>query len=173
MTLKDIPLVAVVAVARNGVIGRDNRLLWRLKSDLRRFRALTTGKPIIMGRKTFLSIGRPLPNRRNIIVTRDPAFQADGIETAPSIEAALDLGKAAARAMQADEIIIGGGGDIYRALIDRCAKAYVTLVDTEVEGDAHFRWPLGDGWIETRRETHRPDADNEFGYSFIDYKRAR
>jgi dihydrofolate reductase len=166
-----LPLVAIVAVARNGVIGRDNRLLWRLKNDLRRFRALTIGKPIIMGRKTFLSIGKPLPGRHNIVVTRDPDFHVEGVTTVHSIDAALDNAYQAAETMKAAEIIIGGGGELYTALLSRCTKAHVTLVETDVEGDAFFPWPMPEGWLKTGSETHKADPENEFDYSFLDYNR--
>jgi dihydrofolate reductase len=168
-----VPLTAVVAVSRGGVIGRDNRLLWRLKADLRRFRALTIGKPIIMGRKTYLSIGKPLPGRHNIVVTRDAGFAAEGVETARSIDAALLAAQAAAQAMQASEIIVGGGGDIYAALLDQCARAHVTLVETDVEGDARFPWPMPPGWHETARQMHAADHDNEFACQFIEFERGK
>jgi dihydrofolate reductase len=171
--LPDIPLVAVVAIARNGVIGRDNKLLWRLKDDLRRFRALTIGKPVIMGRKTFLSIGRPLPNRHNIVVTRDVNFHAEGVETTLSIDAGLSAARRAAKAMDANEIIIGGGGEIYAALLGQCALAHVTLVDCAPEGDAAFPWPLTSDWRETARENHSSDADNEFDYSFLRFEQRK
>ncbi len=171
MPEKPLPLAAVVAVSRNGVIGRDNQLLWRLKDDLRRFRALTMGKPLIMGRKTFLSIGKALPGRHNIVVTRDASFSAEGVETTPSIEHALSAARSAAGKMGATEIIIGGGGEIYAALLDRCETAHVTLVETDVKGDAHFPWPMPPGWRETARESRPADAANEFSYAFIDFKR--
>jgi dihydrofolate reductase len=166
-----IPLVAVVAVARNGVIGRDNRLLWRLKSDLRRFRSLTLGKPLIMGRKTFLSIGKALPGRHCIVVTRDSAFSAADIEAVNSLDAALEAGSRAARGLGASEIMIGGGGEIYAELLPQCAKAHVTLVETECDGDATFPWPMPKGWQEMKREAHPADHDNEFAYSFVDFVR--
>jgi dihydrofolate reductase len=167
-----LPLTAIVAVSRNGVIGRDNTLVWRLKSDLRRFRALTMGKPIIMGRKTYLSIGRPLPGRHMIVISRDPGFGAEGIEAVTSVDAALAAGDRAAKAMNASDIVIGGGGEIYDLLLPRCGRAHVTLVETEAKGDAFFPWPMPVGWRETRRESHQADVDNEFAFSFIDFERA-
>jgi dihydrofolate reductase len=164
-----VPLVAVVAVARNGIIGGENRLLWRLRNDLRRFKALTIGKPLIMGRKTFLSIGKPLPGRHNIIVTRDPDFTADGVEIVHSLAEALSAGQRAAKTSGADEVIIGGGSEIYRALLPACSRAHVTLVDCAPEGDAVFPWPMPFPWRETARETHEADAENEHKYAFITF----
>jgi dihydrofolate reductase len=170
MAMQDsVPLVAVVAVAKNGVIGGENRLLWRLRSDLRRFKALTLGKPIVMGRKTFLSIGKPLPGRHNIIVTRDPDFTAEGIECTHTLDEALIAGQRAAKASGATEVIIGGGSEIYRALLPLCARAHVTLVDCTPEGDAHFDWPMPAPWRETAREEHERDEENEFASTFITY----
>src|SRR5262245_19310100 len=113
-----------VAVAENGVIGRDNGLPWRLSSDLRRFKAATMGKPVVMGRKTWESIGKPLPGRANIVVTRDRSFQPDGVETTASFDAALALARARAHEMAADQICIIGGGEIYRQAIGIADRLY-------------------------------------------------
>ncbi len=128
-----------VAVAQNGVIGRDNGLPWRLSSDLKRFKAGTMGKPIVMGRKTFESIGKPLPGRLNIVVTRDPAFCAEGVEVAASLDDALALARVRARCMAAaDEICVVGGGEIYRQALPIADRLHVTHVLADVDGDAHF-----------------------------------
>ena len=125
------PVVALIAaVARNGVIGAGDALPWRLSSDLKHFKALTMGKPLVMGRKTFQSIGRPLPGRAIIVVTRDEGFAADGVEIARDIEAALRLAEAKACAAGADEIIVAGGGEIYAQTIARAGRLYVTEVDS-------------------------------------------
>ncbi|MCD2181829.1 dihydrofolate reductase [Rhizobium sp. GN54] len=131
-------IVLVVAAALNGVIGRDGDLPWRLPSDLKRFRRLTIGKPVVMGRRTYQSIGRPLPGRPNIVVTRDTAFRPDGIIVARSVDEALVYARREAQALAADEICIIGGGDIYRQTIAEADAIHVTEVQAEVEGDTRF-----------------------------------
>ena len=128
-----------VAIAENGVIGREGGLPWRLSSDLKRFKAGTMGKPIIMGRKTWQGLGRPLPGRLNIVVTRDRAFRAEGAEVAASLEDAIVLAKARARCMAgADEICVIGGGEIYAQALPLADRLKVTHVLGEVEGDTRF-----------------------------------
>ena len=128
----------VVAVAQNGVIGRDNGLPWRLSSDLKRFKAVTMGKPIIMGRKTWDTLGKPLPGRTNIVITRDPAFAVDGVIAVRSVDEALMIAGSHAAADKVDEICIIGGGEIYRQLLDRADRLHVTWVLANIEGDASF-----------------------------------
>jgi dihydrofolate reductase len=132
------PIAIIVAVARNGVIGRDNALPWRLPGDLKHFKAVTLGKPVVMGRKTFESIGKPLPGRSNIVISRRADFSAAGATMARDIEAALTLADAVARRDGADEIMVIGGAEIYRQVLPRCQRLYLTRVHAEVEGDAHF-----------------------------------
>lgn len=128
-----------VAVAENGVIGRDNGLPWRLSGDLKRFKAGTMGKPIVMGRKTFESIGKPLPGRLNIVVTRDPTYRVEGVEVAGSLDDALALASVRARCMAgADEICVVGGAEIYRQALPIADRLYVTHVLADIEGDARF-----------------------------------
>jgi dihydrofolate reductase len=128
-----------VAIAQNGVIGREGGLPWRLSSDLKRFKADTMGKPVIMGRKTWEGIGRPLPGRLNIIVTRDKAFRADGAEIAGSLQDAISLATVRARCMAGvDEICVIGGGEIYRQALPIADRLYVTHVVGEVQGDTRF-----------------------------------
>ena len=110
----DVSVAIVVAAADNGVIGRDGAMPWRLSTDLKRFKAITMGKPVIMGRKTFESVGRPLPGRRNIVVTRNPAFSADGVEVFSDLDAAIAHARDAASADGLNEICVIGGGEIYR-----------------------------------------------------------
>src|SRR5436305_3228358 len=131
-------LVFVVAVAKNGVIGRAGGLPWRLPSDLKHFKALTMGKPMLMGRRTWGSIRRPLPGRETIVVTRDQKFAAAGVHVAHSIEAGLQLAAEQAKRMQADTIMIVGGADIFAALIDRADLIHLTEVDLAPEGDVLF-----------------------------------
>ncbi len=128
-----------VAIARNGVIGREGGLPWRLSSDLKRFKADTMGKPIIMGRKTWQGIGRPLPGRHNIVVSRDPDFRAEGADTVISLQDAITLARARAHCVTGvDEICIIGGGQIYEQAMPLANRLHVTHVLAEVEGDTHF-----------------------------------
>lgn len=132
-------VVIHVAVAENGVIGRDGGMPWRLSSDLKRFKAGTMGRPVVMGRKTYESIGKPLPGRLNIVVTRDPAWRADGVETAGSVDEAIRLATARARCMTgADEIAIIGGGEIYRQALALADRLHVTHVLANPDGDTRF-----------------------------------
>ena len=131
-------IVLVVAVASNGVIGRDCDLPWRLPSDLKRFKQLTLGKPVVMGRKTWESIGRPLPGRPNIVITRDAAFFAPGAEVVSSLDAALVSARREADALGVDEVCIIGGGQIYAQVFDQADILHVTHVEAEVEGDTRF-----------------------------------
>jgi dihydrofolate reductase len=163
-------LALVAAVARNGVIGAHNGLVWKLSSDLKRFRALTWGKPLIMGRKTFESIGKPLPGRETIVVTR-AAFAPAGVRIARDIDAALSLGEAIAGEMNADEIIVAGGGEIYAQTIGRADRMHLTEVDLSPEGDVRFPGVDPAIWREAKRElgvrTERDEAD----FAFVDYVR--
>jgi dihydrofolate reductase len=165
------PLVLVAAVARNGVIGADNRLLWRLSSDLRRFKALTLGKPLVMGRKTFESIGRPLPGRVTIVVTRDKAFAAEGVLIAHHLDAALALAAERAAAMGADAIVIAGGGEIYAQTIGLASRLAITEVALKPEGDARFPRIDPALWREIRREQSQRGPRDEADFAFVDYER--
>jgi dihydrofolate reductase len=166
------PAIAlIVAMARNRVIGVDNRLIWKLPSDQKRFRALTGGKPLIMGRKTFDSIGKPLPGRETIVVTRDPVFASTGVRVAHDVDVALTLAGEIAGEMNAGEIMVAGGGEIYSQTIDRADRLYLTEVDLAPEGDAYFPAVDPAYWREASRErgvrTDRDDAE----FSYIDYVR--
>jgi dihydrofolate reductase len=165
------PLVLVAAVARNGVIGTDNRLLWRLSSDLKRFKALTLGKPLVMGRKTFESIGRPLPGRDTIVVTHDKAFAAEGALVAHDLDAALALAAERASAMGADAIVIAGGGEIYAQTIDRASRLAITEVALDPEGNARFPEIDPAAWREVRREQGQRGPRDEADFAFVDYER--
>jgi dihydrofolate reductase len=151
-----------VAIARNGVIGREGGLPWRLSSDLKRFKADTMGKPVIMGRKTWASIGRPLPGRLNIVVTRDSAFHAEGAETASSLEDAVTLARTRARCMAgADEICIIGGGEIYRQAMAMADRLHVTHVLADIDGDTVFPAIDPARWIEvSTQETPSGESDS-------------
>lgn len=158
-------IVIVAALARNGVIGRDNGLPWRLKADLRHFRALTMGSPILMGRNTWDSLGRPLPGRRNMVVTRDPNFQAAGAEIFHSPEAAI------AAAADAERIFVIGGAQLYATLLPLADRLVLTEVWADVDGDAHFPLLDRDDFVEERRDPRQADADNEFDFDFVEYRR--
>ena len=162
-----VPVALVAAVARNGVIGGGNRLLWRLSSDLKRFKALTMGKPLIVGRKTFDSIGVALPGRRMIVVTRNETWSHAGVETAASLEAALSL----ARAGAPEEIAVGGGGEIYAQAMPLADRLYITEVELEPEGDARFPAIDPAVWRETRREAGERGPKDEAEFAFVDYER--
>lgn len=132
----------ILAVARNGVIGRDGAIPWRISTDMRRFRTLTLGKPIIMGRKQYASVGRPLEGRDNIVMTRDRAFQAPGVHVAANLEAAIALAGDFAQRSGADEIMVIGGAQIYALAWPRADRIYLSRVEADVDGDVRF--DLGD-----------------------------
>jgi len=151
----------IVAMAPDRAIGIENRLPWRMPADLRHFRTVTMGHPLIMGRLTQQSIGRPLPGRRNIVVSRDPAFQAEGCEVVDSVEAAL------AAAADAPEVFVMGGASLYAQLLPRCDRLYLTLVEGRFEADAYFPEFDRSEWREIAREEHEADADNPHPYAFV------
>jgi dihydrofolate reductase len=135
----DEPALAIIAaVAENGVIGRDNKLPWRLSTDLKRFKAVTWGKPVIMGRKTFEGIGHPLPGRTTIVVTRDRNWRSDGVIVTHDLDSALDAAEAAASDMGASEIMVAGGSDLYAQTLDLADRLYLTTVHGTPEGDSRF-----------------------------------
>ena len=167
----DPALVAVVAMAENRVIGRDGAMPWSIPSDLKRYRRLTMGKPMIMGRKTLQSIGRVLDGRDTIVLTRGDTVPFEGARLAQSPDEALEIARACAASRGADEIVIAGGGEIYRLFLDRIDILYVTTVMAEPDGDARF--PAIDSAIfaETgREEPSRHDRDSA-ATSFAVYKR--
>ncbi len=141
-------IVFIVAAARNGVIGSNGAMPWRLPSDLKRFKQWTLGKPMVMGRKTWDSIGRPLPGRETIVVTRDETFHAEGAHVARTPDAALALAQQRATAMSADEVVVVGGAEIYRALMPHADRIVLTEVDMTPEGDALFVAPDREVWKE-------------------------
>jgi dihydrofolate reductase len=166
-----LSLILVVAVAENGVIGRDNQLLWRIKTDLRRFRDLTMGKPMIMGRKTFQSIGKPLPGRETIVLTRDPDFAAEGVHVAHGWDEAVDLGSRIGQGMGADAVAVVGGAEIYRLALPHVRKLYLTAVHAAPEGDAVFPAYDRSDFREIRRTEHPKGPDDEHPFTFIDMER--
>ena len=169
--IEGLPLTIVVAVAENGVIGRENALPWRLKTDLVRFRRVTMGKPMIMGRRNWDSIGRPLPGRRTIVLTRDPGFHAEGAEVVRSWDQALWRADSAAQEMGSDEIIVAGGGEIYRLALPNVRRLRLTRVHASPEGDVLFP-PFDEGaFDETFREEHPAGDADEYAFTFLDFER--
>ncbi len=158
-------IALIAALSRNGIIGRDNRLPWKLPADMRHFRQLTMGKPILMGRKTFQSIGQALPGRSNIVVSRNPAFQAAGCIVVDSIEAGMQA------AGDCEELMIIGGAAIYRAALPLAARMYLTVIQADIEGDARFVEFDSKEWLETARIDCEADEENPYPYSFITLER--
>ncbi len=166
------PLITlVVAVADNGVIGRNNTLPWHLPDDLKRFKRLTMGKPIVMGRKTFESLRRPLPGRTNIVITRDANYRAKGAIVTTSFENALVIARGDALRRAASEIMIIGGVDIYTRAMPITDRLEITEVHARIEGDTRF--PPIDAvlWRETGRTRHAAGADDTSDYSYVTYCR--
>jgi dihydrofolate reductase len=166
-------LVAVVARAQNGVIGVGNGLPWRLSSDLKRYKARTWGRPMIMGRRTWESIGRPLPGRESVVVTRRPDFQAPGAHVATSLDESVEIAGRLAREMGSNEIIVAGGEEIYRALLDRTDMIELTEVALDLPGDAHFPAIVPEEWEEIARETPPRGDRDEADFAFVTLLRRR
>jgi dihydrofolate reductase len=156
----------IAALSLNQAIGRNNELPWSLPADLQRFKKITMGKPMIMGRKTYESIGRPLPGRKNIVVSRNPEFIADGITVVDSLEAAIDA------ADQAPEVMVIGGANIYYQFLPRADRLYFTLVHTSIDdADAFFPAYNRRDWRLVIEENHPADTNNPFPYSFMTWQR--
>ena len=162
-----LPVSIVVAVADNGVIGRGNALPWDLPDDLQHFKRTTMGRPIVMGRKTFESIGRPLPGRLNIILTRDPSWTAHGVSVASSIEQAIDLAEGQAFIDGADSVMVIGGAEVYRQALPFASRAFVTRVHGQVDGDAFFDLDDIASWREVTRERVPAGERNSHDFSVI------
>jgi dihydrofolate reductase len=161
----------IVAMAENRVIGRDNQLPWHLPNDLKYFKATTMGKPIVMGRKTYESIGRPLPGRVNIVVTTNRAFMADGVKVVHGVDEALSLAGSIADKAGVDEIMVIGGAQLYADLLPKVERLYLTLVHAEVAGDALFPELDFSQWSQLAREDFNGGGANPFDYSFITYRK--
>jgi len=158
-------LSLIVAMDESRLIGSNNDLPWQMPADLAYFKRTTMGKPIIMGRKTFASIGRPLPGRRNIVITRDPGFSAPGCEIANGIQAAMAL------CSDVEEVMLIGGASLYKQTIDQAKRLYVTRIHHRFQGDTWFpEIDLG-LWKEEAREDHNSDHSNPYAYSFIKFVR--
>jgi dihydrofolate reductase len=152
-------ITLVVAAADNGVIGRDNALPWHLPDDLKRFKGITLGKPVVMGRKTFESIGKPLPGRQNIVVTRDPNYRRDAVDVVHDVAGALGAAGAVA------ELMVIGGAAIFRQFLPRANRVHLTRVHADVPGDV-FWAPLDDSWTLVGTERHAADERHAYAMSF-------
>ncbi|GGK56958.1 dihydrofolate reductase [Rufibacter glacialis] len=160
-------IALVVAIAENRVIGKDNQLIWHLPKDLQHFKKLTMGHPMVMGRKTFDAIGKPLPGRTSIIVTRQPEYQApEGCVVTSSLEKALEHGLALD-----EQVLVVGGGDIYRQALPLAEVVYLTLVHESFEGDVFFPELEADAWEVTEQEEHYPDEKHAFPFTFFTFRR--
>ncbi|MBV8060439.1 MAG: dihydrofolate reductase [Alphaproteobacteria bacterium] len=170
--MSDVHVALVVARARNGVIGRENGLPWRLKADMAHFKTVTMGKPVIMGRNTWGSLPRkPLPGRLNIVITRNAQYMVDGAAVATSIDDAIRTAKQHAMKDGVNEICIIGGAQIYAAGMPYATKIYLTEVNADIEGDAHFNVNFENDWAVESKTTNAPDDQNEFEFSFINLVR--
>ena len=160
----------IVALGQNRVIGREGGLPWHLSGDLKFFKATTMGKPIVMGRKTYDSIGRPLPGRPNIVITRQKGYAPDGVQVCATVDEALDLASSLATDMGEDEVMIIGGAQIYGLLLDRTDRLYLTEVELAPEGDAYFPEIDQNQWVEISRETVPANGDSP-EFAFVTYDR--
>lgn len=168
----DARIAFIVAVADNDVIGRDGQLPWRLPTDLRHFRRLTLGKPVIMGRKTFQSIGKPLDGRDNIVLTRQAGFVAAGVHVVATPDAAITLARRLARKRGVDEVQVIGGAEVYAALLPVADRLYLTRVHAAPDGDAHFSLDQAD-WVERAREAMPRTDKDAHAADFITFDRRR
>ncbi len=160
-------LSLIVAAAENGIIGRNNALPWRLSGDLKRFKEITMGKPVIMGRKTFDSIGRPLPGRTNIVLSRDPTFRVGNVEVVDDFPSAKAVALTAARRAAVSEIMVIGGAGIYELALPHADRIYLTEVHAEIHGDAVFPAYNKADWIERSRLYQRAASGETADYSFV------
>jgi dihydrofolate reductase len=168
-----VRIVFVVAAASNGVIGQDGQLPWRLPSDLKRFRALTLGKPVIMGRKTYESIGKPLAGRDNIVLSRQPAFHAAGVTVVTDIDAAIDLGRRLAADHGVDEVAVIGGAEVFRAALPQTDRIYLTLVEAAPAGETRLAPFDPETWQETARAPMAKGPGDQYGADFIVLERKK
>jgi dihydrofolate reductase len=163
-------IVLIAAIADNGVIGRGGTMPWRLKSDMRHFRALTSGKPVVMGRKTYLSLSiKPLPHRTNIVVSRDPSFTAPGVLAASSFEGALQAARGDALRRGADTIMVIGGAEIYTQAMPFAGRLEITQIHASPQGDARFPPIDPTAWREIGRESHPAGPEDDAAYDFVTY----
>jgi dihydrofolate reductase len=166
-------VVLVVAIAENGVVGSQGAIPWRIKSDMKRFKALTSGKPVVMGRKTFVSIGRPLPGRTNIVVTRDPDYRAAGVVVTHSFADAHAIAKGDALRRFATEIAVIGGAEIYAQWMASADRLEITEVHAKPEGDTRFPAIDAADWEEVARARNPAGPDDSADFSYVTYRRRR
>lgn len=159
----------IAAMAADRIIGADNDMPWHLPADLRHFKSVTLGKPVVMGRKTYESIGKALPGRPNIVITRQDGFAPGDAHVARSVDEAMDLAKQLSG--DADEIMIIGGGSIYSALLEQTDRLYLTFIDAEVKGDTRFPDYTQLNWQEVATEAHTADEKNPYSYRFVTLER--
>ncbi len=157
-------LSIIAAIGKNNELGKGNTLLWHMPADMKHFRETTSGHPVIMGRKTFESIGRPLPNRRNIVITRDINYKAEGVEVMHSLEETIK------QAQSENEVFVIGGAEIYKQAMPFANKLYLTKVDSEAEADAFFP-TIGPEWQEKSKDVHSADEKNPHAYTFLVYEK--
>ncbi|MBN3581758.1 dihydrofolate reductase [Algoriphagus aestuarii] len=161
-------ILLIAAVAKNGVIGKENDLVWRIPTDFKRFKALTSGNYILMGRKTFESLGKPLPNRTHLVITRNPNYKVpEGHHVFESVEDAFIY----CNKIAVEKLYVIGGGEIYRQTISIADELVITEVDATPEGDTYFPKIDSTDWKEVSRESHPADEKNQFPFSFVDYVR--
>ncbi|MCW8833479.1 MAG: type 3 dihydrofolate reductase [Colwellia sp.] len=164
-------LSMIVATADNNIIGKDNDMPWHLPADLAYFKKVTLGKPIIMGRKTYESIGRPLPGRRNIVISRDESYQAQGIDTVTSVEQALAMFDGSNGSEAVDEIMVIGGGAIYQHCLPKADRLYVTHINAKIDGDTQFPQYDDGSWQKVSSEHRHSDEENAYDLDFCVYQR--
>jgi dihydrofolate reductase len=164
-------IIILAAVAENGVIGRGDALPWRLKSDMVHFRAVTMGKPVVLGRKTYQSIGKPLKGRTTIVVSRDASFSAPGVIVAPSLHAALETARGDALRRNADGIVIAGGAAIYAQALPLAKRLHITHVHKPADGDTRFPAIEAKLWRETARSEQKPGPQDDAAFAFVTYER--
>jgi len=172
MAAPSIKLSVIVAVAENGVVGNNNALPWHISADLKYFKQTTLGKPVVMGRKTFESIGRPLPGRTNIVISSRRDYAADGVTVVNSLQRALDYAAEVALIDGTEELMVIGGATIYGAAIPLADRLYVTEVHASVTGDAYLRDIDWSCWREISRERQEAVAPNPYDFSFVVYERS-
>jgi dihydrofolate reductase len=166
-------IVLIAAVADNGVIGADNAIPWRLKSDMQRLKAMTMNKPVVMGRKTFASLKRPLPGRTNIVITRDPDFRSAGAVVTRSFETARAIAHADALRRGADDIAVIGGAEIYAQFLGIADRLEITEVHAAPKGDIRFPAIEKDAWEEVARVRHEAGPDDAAAFSYVTYRRRK
>ena len=171
MKLDIIIVIIVAAVAENGVIGRGNALPWRLKSDMAHFRELTMGKPVVLGRKTYQSIGKPLVGRTTIVVSRDGSFNAPGIIVAPSLAVALQTARGDALRRNCNAIAVAGGADIFAQALPLATRLFITEVHNGIVGDTRFPQIDPKVWRESARSEHEPGPQDDAAFALVTYDR--